>query len=248
MALLEWRLTLLSLVVLPLFIIPAKRVGRRLQAITRDADGPQRLDEHHDDRAVQRVRRPAGQAVRPHRRRGALVRRAGRRRARHRHPGRAVRPHVLHRPRPRRRARHGRRLLGRRASRSSTARSRSARWWRWPPTSPASTGRSPRSPTPASTCSRPSCRSSGCSRCSTRRSRSSTGPAPSTSSTPAAASSSTTSAFRYPDQVVVPTLELDPTVGDRPPGARRRRAGHRCDGDGEHGDERRWPQRRRHAA
>ena len=35
MAFLEWRLTLLSLVVLPLFIVPAKRVGRRLQAITR---------------------------------------------------------------------------------------------------------------------------------------------------------------------------------------------------------------------
>jgi ATP-binding cassette subfamily B protein len=35
MALLEWRLTLLSLVVLPLFVVPAKRVGRRLQAITR---------------------------------------------------------------------------------------------------------------------------------------------------------------------------------------------------------------------
>ncbi len=35
MALLEWRLTLLSLVVLPLFIVPARRVGRRLQAITR---------------------------------------------------------------------------------------------------------------------------------------------------------------------------------------------------------------------
>jgi ATP-binding cassette, subfamily B, bacterial len=35
MALLEWRLTLLSLVVLPLFILPAKRVGRRLQAVTR---------------------------------------------------------------------------------------------------------------------------------------------------------------------------------------------------------------------
>ncbi|MEO6122238.1 MAG: ABC transporter ATP-binding protein [Ilumatobacteraceae bacterium] len=32
---LEWRLTLLSLVVLPLFIIPAKRVGRRLQTIAR---------------------------------------------------------------------------------------------------------------------------------------------------------------------------------------------------------------------
>jgi ATP-binding cassette subfamily B protein len=35
MALLEWRLTLLALAVLPTFIFPAKRVGRRLQAITR---------------------------------------------------------------------------------------------------------------------------------------------------------------------------------------------------------------------
>jgi ATP-binding cassette subfamily B protein len=35
MALLEWRLTLLSLVVLPLFILPARRVGRKLQAVTR---------------------------------------------------------------------------------------------------------------------------------------------------------------------------------------------------------------------
>jgi ATP-binding cassette, subfamily B, bacterial len=35
MFLLEWRLTLLSLVVLPLFILPAKQVGRRLQAVTR---------------------------------------------------------------------------------------------------------------------------------------------------------------------------------------------------------------------
>jgi ATP-binding cassette subfamily B protein len=35
MAFLEWKLTLLSLVVLPLFIVPAKRVGRRLQSITR---------------------------------------------------------------------------------------------------------------------------------------------------------------------------------------------------------------------
>ncbi|MEN9645028.1 MAG: hypothetical protein RL238_1697 [Actinomycetota bacterium] len=36
MAALEWRLTLLALVVLPMFIIPAKRVGRRLQAIQRE--------------------------------------------------------------------------------------------------------------------------------------------------------------------------------------------------------------------
>ena len=62
---LEWRLTLLALVVLPLFIIPAKRVGKRLQAHRPPADEHQRRDEHADDRAVQRRRRPAGEAVRP---------------------------------------------------------------------------------------------------------------------------------------------------------------------------------------
>ena len=36
MFLLQWQLTLLALVLLPLFVLPAKRVGRRLQAITRE--------------------------------------------------------------------------------------------------------------------------------------------------------------------------------------------------------------------
>ncbi len=36
MLVLEWRLTLLTLVVLPLFIVPARRVGRRLQDISRE--------------------------------------------------------------------------------------------------------------------------------------------------------------------------------------------------------------------
>lgn len=36
---LEWRLTVLSLVVLPVFIVPAKRVGRRLQEIAREQMG-----------------------------------------------------------------------------------------------------------------------------------------------------------------------------------------------------------------
>jgi ATP-binding cassette subfamily B protein len=36
MGVLEWRLTLLALVVLPVFVVPAKRVGRKLQAITRE--------------------------------------------------------------------------------------------------------------------------------------------------------------------------------------------------------------------
>src|SRR5204862_1489211 len=39
MLILEWRLTLLALAVLPLFILPAKRVGRVLHAISR-----QRMD------------------------------------------------------------------------------------------------------------------------------------------------------------------------------------------------------------
>ena len=37
MLLLDWKLTLLALVLLPLFILPAKRVGRRLQKITRES-------------------------------------------------------------------------------------------------------------------------------------------------------------------------------------------------------------------
>ena len=36
MFLLEWRLTLLAVVIVPLFVLPARRVGRRLQAITRE--------------------------------------------------------------------------------------------------------------------------------------------------------------------------------------------------------------------
>ena len=36
---LEWRLTLLTLIVLPLFIVPARRVGRRLQGISREQMG-----------------------------------------------------------------------------------------------------------------------------------------------------------------------------------------------------------------
>src|SRR5581483_4230172 len=34
---LEWRLTVLTLLVLPAFVIPAQRIGRRLQVITREA-------------------------------------------------------------------------------------------------------------------------------------------------------------------------------------------------------------------
>ncbi len=36
MILLEWRITILALILLPIFVIPAKRVGRRLSSITRE--------------------------------------------------------------------------------------------------------------------------------------------------------------------------------------------------------------------
>jgi ATP-binding cassette subfamily B protein len=50
MFLLDWRLTIVALVLLPLFIVPAKRVGRRMQALTRegmnyDADMSSRMTE-----------------------------------------------------------------------------------------------------------------------------------------------------------------------------------------------------------
>ena len=79
MLILEWRLTLLALVVLPLFILPAKRVGRVLQAISRERMDLNAADEHADDRAVQRLGRHARQALRPLRRRADRVRPTGRR-------------------------------------------------------------------------------------------------------------------------------------------------------------------------
>jgi ATP-binding cassette, subfamily B, bacterial len=37
MAVLEWRLTIVTVVLLPLFLVPAKRIGRQLQSITRES-------------------------------------------------------------------------------------------------------------------------------------------------------------------------------------------------------------------
>ena len=62
---LEWRLTLLAVAVLPLFLIPARVLGRRVRGVVRAADDVQRRDERHDGRDAQRERRAAGQAVRP---------------------------------------------------------------------------------------------------------------------------------------------------------------------------------------
>ena len=65
MILLDWRLTLLALAVLPFFLVGSKRVGRTLRAITREGMELNASMNTTDDRALRRRRRPARQAVRP---------------------------------------------------------------------------------------------------------------------------------------------------------------------------------------
>ena len=140
---LEWRLTLLALVVLPLFIIPAKRVGRRLQAISREQM------QHNAEMNTQMTERfnvagrAAGQAVRrPDDENDAFAPRAdgvrdiGIRSAMY---GRVffVALGLVGG------ARRGGDLRRRRPPRRSAATSRPARSSPWPRSSPGSTSRSP---------------------------------------------------------------------------------------------------------
>ena len=75
---LEWRLTLISVVILPLFILVARRLGDAPARYRARPDGSQRPDERHDERDAQHRRRAAGQAVRPHASRGRPLRAARR--------------------------------------------------------------------------------------------------------------------------------------------------------------------------
>ena len=85
---------------------------------------PRREDERDDDRAVRRRRRAAGQAVRPARRRGGPVRRAGRAGPRHRRPAGDVLPHLLRRDAAGRLARAGADLRAGRLARGHRQRHR----------------------------------------------------------------------------------------------------------------------------
>ena len=77
---LSWQITLVSLVILPVFVHPGQ-AGRPALAVHHPGVlHAQRPDDHHHDRAVQRGGRPAGQAVRPTRTRSGTrssARRAG---------------------------------------------------------------------------------------------------------------------------------------------------------------------------
>ena len=66
----SWQITLVALVLLPVFLLPARWIGRQLPALTRESMQLNAAMSTDDDRAVQRRRRAAGQAVRPARGRG----------------------------------------------------------------------------------------------------------------------------------------------------------------------------------
>ena len=61
----SWQITLLALVLLPVFVLPGAADGHPAGPAGARGGQPQRGDEHPDDRAVLRAGRDAGQAVRP---------------------------------------------------------------------------------------------------------------------------------------------------------------------------------------
>ena len=147
---LSWQVTLLCLALFPLLLLP--RVGRRPACRPDPApDGRQRRPRQHHDRAVQRRRRDAAQALRPSRARGRELRAEGRRGPRPRGADRADQPGV--------RRRHDRwsrrwRPPWSTASAASCDQRHPARWARWsrsPPAAAAARARSRASPTSAST-------------------------------------------------------------------------------------------------
>ena len=79
MFLLSWQITLISLVILPIFVIPAKRVGRKLSAITRESYG---INAEMNNTMNERFNVSGALLVklfgRPDEERGAFERRAGR--------------------------------------------------------------------------------------------------------------------------------------------------------------------------
>ena len=62
---LSWQVTVVALVLLPVFILPARRIGRRMQRLHPRADATRRRTRLDDDRALQCGWRDAHQALRP---------------------------------------------------------------------------------------------------------------------------------------------------------------------------------------
>lgn len=57
---LSWQITVLALILVPIFLFPARYMGRGFRGTNQAPDAVERRPEHPDDRAIQRRRRAAG--------------------------------------------------------------------------------------------------------------------------------------------------------------------------------------------
>ena len=73
----SWQITLLALVLLPVFVVPARRMGSRMAGSPAGGRRPQRHHGHPDDRALLGAGCDADQALRTARRRVRRIRLAG---------------------------------------------------------------------------------------------------------------------------------------------------------------------------
>ena len=124
---LEWRLTLISVSIVPFFICGGAQAEHAPARHRPRNDGRQRRNERHDGRDAQHQRRAAGQAVRAHAAGSGALQRAGEQGARSGHPARRLGRDLLRADRPVRRRRDGAGLRHRRLSGQFRARSLSAR-------------------------------------------------------------------------------------------------------------------------
>ena len=138
---LAWQVTVLALVLLPIFVIPARRMGRRIADLRREAADLNAGLVQPDDRTLLRARRHAGEAVRPAGRRDRRVRRPRRADPRHRGAHRDAVAGVRHRAVAGVGAGPGADLRPRRVARGHRARSRRAPSSPWRCCSPGSTRR-----------------------------------------------------------------------------------------------------------
>ena len=64
MLFLSWKITLVALILLPIFVVPARRIGRKLGTIVKESYALNAADEHDDDRTLQRRRCTPREALR----------------------------------------------------------------------------------------------------------------------------------------------------------------------------------------
>ena len=128
----SWLVTVIALLLIPMFIIPARLVGRRLQRLTRES---MQLDAAMGSTMTERFNVAGAMLAklfgRPRQEIGVVRRAGGQGQGHRRGPG-DVRQHAVHRADAARVAVHSRWSTGWAASSSSTAPSRSARWFPWP--------------------------------------------------------------------------------------------------------------------